>query len=106
MTTNAKTDPGEVHELAGGWISERKGTPVPVFLKIAYLGFSAFGIVYLLLYATGEVGHGTRGPLVQQINAAMDTPGAAWIAVLVAILVAFGAVLAWYTMVRRSGEAE
>ena len=33
MTTKAKTDAGEVHELAGGWISERKGTPVPVFLN-------------------------------------------------------------------------
>ena len=69
-------DKGQVHELAGGWITERKGTKVPGFLKLAYVGFSLFGLVYLFRYWSGEVAHETRGPLVRQMNAVMDTPGA------------------------------
>ncbi len=37
----------ELHEIAGGWITERKNTPVPGFLKLAYVGFGAFGLCLL-----------------------------------------------------------
>jgi hypothetical protein len=99
MTT--KTEPGEIHELAGGWISERKGTPVPPFLKLAYLGFSAFGLVYLFLYAAGEVSHDSRGALVRQFNAASDMPGSGWIAFMAAWLVLFAGGLVWYALLRK-----
>ncbi len=104
MTT--EDDRETTHELAGGWISERKGTPVPGFLKLAYAGLSAFGVAYLLLFVAGEVGHATRGPLVQQMSATMEPPGPVWIGVLAAILVAFGAALVWYAVVRRAGDGE
>jgi H+/Cl- antiporter ClcA len=103
--SEAKNEHGELHELAGGWISERKGTRVPTFLKLAYVGFSIFGLVYLFQYVMGEVDHATRGPLVQQLNAATDKPPSAWIAALAVILVAFVAGLLWYALVRK-GEAD
>src|SRR5690349_17573624 len=67
-----KGEDEKVHEIAGGWITERVGTPIPVFLKIAYVGFCLFGLIYLFIYRFGEVDHATRGPLVQQLNQVAD----------------------------------
>jgi hypothetical protein len=94
----------DIHELAGGWITERKGTPIPAFLKLAYVGFCAFGLVYLYRYWAGEVAHGTRGPLVQAQNQIMQVPGTAWHAVIYVCLVAFVALLTWYAFFRRSED--
>lgn len=102
--TGQATDGGE-HEVAGGWIKERRGTPVPLFLKLAYVGLSIFGIVYLLLYTYGEVNHATRGPLVQQANLAMDRPGAAWIGFLCVVLLTFAAGLLALAF-RKAGQEE
>ena len=78
-----------VKDLAGGWITERTGTKVPVFLKLAYVGFSLFGILYLFLYAAGETKHATRGALVEQLNQVSRVPGMAWIGFLGIVLVLF-----------------
>jgi len=94
----------DTHELAGGWITEKKGTPIPAFLKLAYVGFCLFGLVYLYRYWSGEVAHETRGPLVQAQNQIMQTPGPAWHAVIYVCLVAFVALLAWYAFFRRSED--
>ncbi|HXK10102.1 MAG TPA: hypothetical protein VMT70_10685 [Vicinamibacteria bacterium] len=94
----------DIHEVAGGWITERKGTPIPAFLKLAYVGFSLFGLVYLYLYWSGEVTHETRGPLVQAQNQIMQTPGTAWHAVIYACVAAFVVLLAWYAFFRRSED--
>lgn len=102
MTT--KGDQGEIHELAGGWISERKGTGVPGFLKLAYVGFSAFGLYYLFAYAKGETGHETRGPLVQQLNAATSDPSGAWIGLLAVLLGLFVVGLLWFALLDEGGE--
>jgi hypothetical protein len=72
----------KVHELAGGWITERVGTKVPIFLKLAYVGFSLFGLYYLFAYWSGEVGHSSRGPFVEEFNKAIDLPGGAWLTVM------------------------
>ncbi len=104
MTT--KTDPGEVHELAGGWITERTGTAVPPFLKLAYVGFSVFGLVYLFLNSAGEVDHDTRGALVRQLNAASDLPPTTWIAFIAAWLLLFVGGLLWYALVRKPEAGE
>jgi hypothetical protein len=103
MTT--KSEEGGIHELAGGWITERKGTPIPGFLKLAYVGFSLFGLYYLFAYAKGEVGHETRGPLVQQMNAAIGDPSAAWIGFLAVLIGLFVAGLLWFALLRK-GEDE
>ena len=58
----------EIHELAGGWITERAGTPIPTFLKMAYVGFTLFALVYLRNYWRGEVDNASRGPLVQELS--------------------------------------
>ncbi len=95
---SAKREDGELHELAGGWITERKGTPVPTFLKLTYVGFCVFGVVYLLMYSAGEVQHATRGPLVQQLNALTGQPGMAWLGFLALLLVVFAAGLLTYAL--------
>ncbi len=58
----------EVKDYAGGWITEKKGTEVPGFLKLAFpiIGLSA--AAYLVLYINGEVSHSERGPLVQAMD--------------------------------------
>jgi len=86
MKENVSPSAPKVHELAGGWITERVGTPIPVFLKIAYVGFCLFGLFYLFKYSLGEVDHATRGPLVQQLNQITDKPPLGWILFLGAVL--------------------
>jgi len=60
----------ELREYAGGWLTERKGTDLPPFLKIALPVIALCCGAYLFLFMNGEVGHSTRGRLVQQLNAA------------------------------------
>ena len=63
-----KTSDTEIQEYADGWITERKGTDVPPFLKLAYIVIIAGVIGYFLLYMNGEVNHSDRGALVRQFN--------------------------------------
>jgi len=97
-------DNDKIHQLAGGWITERKGTPIPTFLKLAYVGFSAFGFVYLFLYWSGEVGHATRGPLVREANAIMETPSVVWIGIIAGCIGLFAIGLLWFAFFHRSEE--
>jgi hypothetical protein len=60
----------ELKEYAGGWMTERKGTEVPVFLKYVFPVIAGGAFVYLLYFMNGEVAHPDRGRLVQQFNAA------------------------------------
>lgn len=98
------SDDKNVHELAGGWITERKNTAIPAFLKLAYVGFCLFGIAYLFRYWAGEVAHESRGPLVQQINTIMRVPGTGWQAVIAVLLGAFVLGLLWFVFVHRAEE--
>ncbi|MBL8171105.1 MAG: hypothetical protein JNJ50_23305 [Acidobacteria bacterium] len=59
----------EIKEYADGWITERKGTEVPAFLKFAYIIIAGGCLTYLVIYMNGETGHAERGPLVQLLNA-------------------------------------
>ena len=63
----------EIHEYADGWITERKGTRVPAFLKFAYIVIIAGVIGYFFIYMFGEVNHSDRGALVRQINQATQS---------------------------------
>jgi len=72
-TTPEKPSQGEIHEYADGWISERKGTGVPAFLKFAYIVIMAGVIGYLFIYMFGEVNHSDRGILVRQFNRATQS---------------------------------
>jgi len=63
----------ELQQYADGWISERKGTGVPGFLKLAYIVIMAGVIGYLFVYMNGEVNHSDRGALVRQFNQATQS---------------------------------
>jgi len=90
--TKAESD---IHEYADGWISERKGTGVPTFLKFAYIVIMAAVLGYFFIYMNGEVNHSDRGLLVRQFNQATHSSPAfmyavvAMIAVYAVIVVAF-----------------
>lgn len=82
----------KVKDYAGGWITEREGTDVPGFLKLAF-PVIAFGCVgYFLMFMYGEVGHSDRGVLVQQMNAATEASGGLMYAIA-AMMVIFGVVV-------------
>lgn len=59
----------EIKEYAEGWITERKGTDVPAFLKVAYIFIIGGCLTYLIVFMNGEVNHSERGVLVQAFNA-------------------------------------
>ncbi len=85
-------DQNEIKEYADGWITERKGTDVPVFLKFAFIIIAAGCIAYFFIYMNGETTHSDRGPLVQQLNASTHSSsllmyGVAALAVVFAIVV-------------------
>jgi len=63
----------DLKELAGGWITERKGTDLPLFLKLAFpvIGLCATG--YIVVQMMGDVHHATRGKYVQQFNQVSQT---------------------------------
>ena len=73
MEKNPETNKPEVKEYAEGWISERKGTGVPTFLKFAYIAIMAGAVGYFFLYMNGELNHSDRGALVRQFNAATQS---------------------------------
>lgn len=76
-----------VHEIAGGWITEKEGTEVPVFLRVCYVLIASAAVCYLILFMYGEVGHAERGPLVKQFNLSTITsePFMYMVAAMVAI---------------------
>ena len=57
-----------VKDYAGGWITEKKGTEVPGFLKLAFPVIGLSATAYLVLYINGEVSHSERGPLIQAFD--------------------------------------
>jgi hypothetical protein len=59
-----------IKEYAGGWITERKGTDVPVFLKFAFIVISLGTLCYFFMYMWGETTHSDRGALVRTFNEA------------------------------------
>lgn len=63
----------ELKEYAGGWMTERKGTDAPLFLKIAFPIIGLFCASYIIVYMNGEVNHPERGALVRQFNDATQS---------------------------------
>lgn len=63
----------EVNEIAGGWITEKKGTDVPAFLKGTYFVVFLSCATYFIVYMYGEVNHSERGPLVREFNTHTNT---------------------------------
>jgi len=81
-----------LHEIAGGWILERKGTEVPTFLKATYIVVAGSCIAYSIIWVNGDAGDSERGHLVQQFNAATGfSAGFMWF--VTALVVVFAAIL-------------
>jgi hypothetical protein len=89
MTEEKKS---ELTEYADGWITERKGTGIPGFLKLAYPIIVIGCVAYLFTYMNGEVSHSTRGPFVQQLNAVTGTSNT-FMYVVAALIVAYVGIL-------------
>jgi hypothetical protein len=66
------TEKDEIKEYADGWITERKGTDVPMFLKVAFVVIAAGCAAYFVIYMNGEVSNPDRGALVRAFNAATE----------------------------------
>jgi SNF family Na+-dependent transporter len=87
--------PDELKSYADGWINERKGTDVPMFLKFCYLVIAAGVLVYFFVYMNGEIHNPERGLIVQQFNrVTQSSPGfmytvAALLVVFIILLVKF-----------------
>jgi hypothetical protein len=90
-TPPATKDPN-LHEIAGGWILERKGTDVPPFLKATYIIVAGSGITYSIIWANGDAGDSERGHLVQQFNAATGF-SASFMWFVTALVVVFALIL-------------
>ena len=83
----------EIKEYADGWITERKGTDVPIFLKVAFIVIGSGAFIYFLIYMNGEVNHSDRGVLVRALNSVTKTADGLmyFIAALIAV---YGIILA------------
>ncbi len=64
MTDTKKPEPAteELTEYPSGLL-ERHGPPIHLFLKLTYVGFTLFALIYLILYFSGD-----GSPLVEQFN--------------------------------------
>ncbi|HZT32210.1 MAG TPA: hypothetical protein VFA33_20145 [Bryobacteraceae bacterium] len=82
----------EIKDYAGGWITERSGTEVPGFLKLAFVVIAAGSLSYFFLYMYGEVNHADRGALVRQLNAATEASGVLMYLVA-AMIIVFGVIV-------------
>jgi len=85
----------ELKDYAGGWIQEKKGTDVPMFLKFAYIAILAGCVGYLVVYMNGDVNNEDRGALVRQFNS-MTQGSDTFMYVVAAIAAVHAAVLIWF----------
>src|SRR5262249_44943292 len=82
----------KIKEYAEGWITEREGTQMPGFLKLAYIVIADGCLAYFFLYMNGERSHPDRGGLVRAFNAATEASGALMYAIA-AMIVIFGIIV-------------
>jgi len=86
----------KIKEYAGGWITEREGTSVPGFLKLAYIVIAGGAFAYFLIYMYGEVDHPDRGVLVRAMNAATEASAGLMYAIATMIVV-FGVIVVLFS---------
>ena len=88
-----KDEKNEIKEYADGWITERKGTGVPAFLKASFVVIALGCLTYLVVYMNGETQSAERGAIVQAFNAATKHSDAFMYGVVAIVLVY--AILLW-----------
>ncbi len=85
----------DVKSYADGWMTEKKNTEIPAFLKATYIVVACGCLAYFFVFMNGEISHSTRGALVRQFNAVTGTANgfmyfvAALIAIFAIITVKF-----------------
>jgi len=72
LTEQNKTS-NDIKSYADGWMTEKKGTEIPAFLKFSYIVIACGCLAYFLIFMNGEISHSTRGHLVRQFNAVTGT---------------------------------
>ncbi len=92
-----------VKEYAGGWITEKKGTVIPGALKAAFIIIALACAAYLVVFMNGEIGHATRGELVQRFNAVTGSSNGLMYGIAGAMVV-YAAILARFVFGKRNGE--
>jgi uncharacterized membrane protein YidH (DUF202 family) len=88
---NIKQEP-PIKEYAGGWITERAGTEVPGFLKLAFIVIVGGCLTYFFVFMYGETTHEDRGALVRQMNAATEA-SAVMMYLVAAMVIVFGVIV-------------
>jgi len=83
-------------DYAGGWITEREGTSVPGFLKLAYIVIAGGAAAYFLIYMYGETNHPDRGSLVRALNAATEASAGLMYAIA-ALIVIYGIIVVLFS---------
>ena len=87
----------KIKDYAGGWITEREGTQVPGFLKLAFPVIALGSAAYFLMYMNGEVNHADRGVLVRAMNAA-TVASAGLMYAIEAMIVIFGIIVVMFAI--------
>jgi len=82
----------KIKEYADGWITEREGARIPMFLKLSYIAIAGGCLAYFLLFMNGETNHPERGPLVRSLNAATEASGS-FMYLVAALIVIFGVIV-------------
>ena len=98
-----QTKQSEIKEYAGGWITERAGTEVPGFLKLAFLVIASGALAYFFLFMYGETGHEDRGVLVRQMNAATEA-SAVLMYLVAAMVIVFGVIVVTFALTKSHKE--
>jgi len=86
----------KLKNYADGWITEREGTEVPGFLKLAFPVIAFGALAYFFIYMYGETSHADRGRLVQAMNAATEASGTLMYLVA-AMIVIFGVIVVLFS---------
>jgi hypothetical protein len=87
----------ELKSYADGWMTERKDTDAPGFLKLAVPVIAFCATAYIVLQMDGDIHHATRGPLVAQFNKVSPTAsGMNWFVAILALL--YTAIVALFTL--------
>jgi hypothetical protein len=82
----------KIKDYADGWITEREGTDIPGFLKLAYIVIAGGALAYFFIYMYGETQNPDRGRLVQAMNAATEASGSLMY-LIAAMIVVFGVIV-------------
>jgi len=86
-----------IKEYAEGWITEKEGTDVPGFLKLAFPVIALFCVAYIFVYMNGETTNADRGYLVQKFNEVSQSSSGLMFSVA-ALAIMFGVIVVVFAL--------